>query len=215
MIQTIPAILRDDFKYIGAKPRARDAVLLIIFAGALYGGVMGSFGGIGMARWPQILFSAIKVPLLQGVSFVLTLPAFFMLSTLMGLRNEFREVIRAVATAQAGQSITLVSLAPFVALWYASSTDYSWAILFNGGMFAIATIAGQVLLRRYCRGLIDRNSRHQTLMRCWTIVYAFVAIQMAWVLRPFVGGPAEATTFFRQGAWGNAYVVIWDLISKR
>jgi hypothetical protein len=31
---------------------------------------------------------------------------------------------------------------------------------------------------------------------------------MAWVLRPFVGNPAQPTRFFREHAWSNAYVVV-------
>ena len=211
-MQSIPIILRADSRQDVSKLRARDVILLIILAGAISGAVMGSFGGIGPSGWPQMLYSAIKVPLLLGVSFVLAVPSFFILNTLLGLRNDFRLALGAVATAQAGLAITLASLSPFVALWYASCADYPWAILFNGAMFAIATFSGQILLRRYYRGLIARHPRHRAMLRSWTIVYAFIAIQMAWVLRPFVGGPGEATTFFRQGAWGNAYVVVWGLV---
>jgi hypothetical protein len=43
------------------------------------------------------------------------------------------------------------------------------------------------------------------LLRGWLVIYAFVGIQMGWVLRPFVGVPGRPVTFFREGAWGNAY----------
>jgi hypothetical protein len=42
------------------------------------------------------------------------------------------------------------------------------------------------------------------------LIYAFVGIQMGWVLRPFIGQPGVPTTFFRPGAWGNAYVELWE-----
>jgi hypothetical protein len=185
---------------------------LIILCGGIYGGVMGSFAGHGSIRWTQILFSAIKVPMLLGISFVLAVPSFFILSSLLGLRDDFRSAIRALASAQAGLAIALASLSPFVALWYASFADYSWAILFNGVMFAAASAIGQILLRRFYKSLSDRNPGHRKMVRTWAVIYAFIAIQMAWVLRPFVGGPTEATTFFRQGAWGNAYVMIGELV---
>jgi hypothetical protein len=212
MTHTIPTILRDDSRHIAERLHARQLIPVIVFAGALYGGVMGSFGGLSPDRWRQICYSAIKVPMLLGVSFAISIPSFFILNTLFGMRADFRSAIRAVVTAQAGLAIMLASLSPFVLLWYASSTDYSWAILFNGGMFCIATITGQILQRRYYKRLIAGNPRHRAMIRSWTIVYAFVAIQMAWVLRPFVGGPGEPTTFFRRGAWGNAYVVVGELV---
>jgi uncharacterized membrane protein len=205
-------ILRPDGSDAALRLHARQVIPLIMLASAMYGGVMGSFTGQGQMRWQQIFYSAVKVPLLLGVSFALALPSFFILNTLLGLRADFRSAIRSLATAQAGMAIVLVSLSPFVALWYASSVDYPWAILFNGVMFATATVMGQIMLRRFYKKLINRHPRHRTMVRTWTIVYAFIAIQMAWVLRPFIGGPSEPTTFFRQGAWGNAYVVVGDLI---
>jgi hypothetical protein len=35
---------------------------------------------------------------------------------------------------------------------------------------------------------------------------------MGWVLRPFIGDPRTQTTFFREGAWGNAYIEVWDKV---
>ena len=175
---------------------------------------MGSFGGWSLQRWPQIIYSAVKVPMLLGISFGLTMPGFVILNNLLGLRPDLRLAVRAVSNAQAGLAITLVGLAPFVGFFYASCNDHSWAILFNGMIFAIATVTGQVLLRRGYRGMIGRNPRHRFVMRTWPIVYGFIAIQMAWVLRPFVGEEGQTTSLFRQNAWGNAYVVIGNLIRE-
>ena len=36
---------------------------------------------------------------------------------------------------------------------------------------------------------------------------------MGWVLRPFIGDPSLPVAFFRQGAWGNAHVVVAGLIA--
>jgi len=130
LTQTIPLILRANTATDSTPLRVREVMPLVIFAGALYGTAMGSFGGIGPDHWLQMVYSAVKVPLLLGVSFALTVPGFFILNTLLGLRGDFRLAIRAVTTAQAGLAITLASLSPFVALFYASCGDYEWAILF-------------------------------------------------------------------------------------
>ncbi len=37
---------------------------------------------------------------------------------------------------------------------------------------------------------------------------------MAWVLRPFVGSPGKPITFFRQEAWGNAYVEVAGIAAR-
>ena len=46
------------------------------------------------------------------------------------------------------------------------------------------------------------------------MLYVFVAVQLAWVLRPFVGSPNVPTRFFRENAWSNAYGVVIDEIGR-
>jgi hypothetical protein len=178
---------------------------MIIF-GLLYGAVMGSYPGPHGPRALQMVYSALKVPLLLFVTFLISLPSFFVLNTLLGVRSDFPHVLRALLAAQAALTIVLAALAPFTVLWYLSVANYNLAILFNALMFGVATIAAQTLLRRHYRLLIATNPRHRTLLRAWLVLFAFVGIQMGWVLRPFIGLPTAATQFFRQGAWGNAYV---------
>ena len=186
--------------------------LLISVFGILYGAVMGSFGGVFGERFWQVVFSAVKVPFLLMGTFALSLPSFFVVNTLFGLRSDFSYSLRALLATQAGLTIVLASFAPFTVLWYVSFSNYRAAILFNMLMFGSASITAQWLLRRFYEPLIQRNRRHRTLMRAWLVIYAFVGIQMAWILRPFIGSPYAPTQFFRQDAWGNAYVRLANII---
>jgi hypothetical protein len=192
----------------------RQLAAILIAAGCLYGAVMGTFGGIGPSRIPQILYSAIKVPLLLLATFSISLPGFFVINTLLGLRSDFRQAIRALGGAQAALTVILASLAPFTAFWYLSIRDYHDAILFNTAMFAIASISAQWVLRRSYQSLVMRDRRHRWMLRGWLLIYAFVGIQMGWVLRPFVGDPVLPTRFLRPDPMSNAYVyvirMIWD-----
>lgn len=190
--------------------------LLVTVFGILYGAVMGSFGGVFGDRLWQVVFSAVKVPFLLMATFALSLPSFFVVNTLLGLRSDFSYSLRALLATQAGLTIILASFAPFTVVWYVSFENYRGAILFNTLMFGSASLAAQWLLRRFYQPLIEHNPRHRTLLRAWLVIYAFIGIQMAWVLRPFVGSPDIPTQFFRQDAWGNAYVklahIIWTFI---
>ncbi len=186
---------------------------LVLACGMSYGLVMGCFGG----RWLQLVYSAVKVPILLLATVGLSLPSFFVLNTLLGLRDDFRAVVRAIVGAQAGLTVILVSLAPVTAFWYVSSTDYRAAILFNGLMFGVASFGAQVILRRSYGPLIARDPKHRILLRVWLIFYIFVGVQLGWVLRPFVGDPANPVEFFRAEAWDNAYVIVarmfWEKVS--
>ena len=57
------------------------------------------------------------------------------------------------------------------------------------------------------------------MLRTWIFIYVFVGIQMAWVLRPFVGDPLRPVQFFREDSWSNAYEVvaqmIWEVLAGR
>jgi len=192
--------------------------LLVAAFGITYGAVMGSFGGVFGERFWQVVYSAVKVPLLLLGTFALSLPSFFVVNTLFGLRSDFSHSLRALLATQAGLTIILASFAPFTVVWYASCSDYQGAILFNTLMFGCASVAAQWLLRRFYEPLIRRNRRHRMLLRAWLVIYAFVGIQMAWVLRPFIGNPDAPTQFFRQDAWGNAYVslahILWTFLGR-
>ncbi|MCB9880429.1 MAG: hypothetical protein H6832_15315 [Planctomycetes bacterium] len=40
------------------------------------------------------------------------------------------------------------------------------------------------------------------------MAYAFVAIQLAWMLRPVVGDPELPVSLFRDSLWQNPYVTV-------
>jgi hypothetical protein len=65
--------------------------------------------------------------------------------------------------------------------------------------------------------LITRRPRHRALLRAWIGLYVFIGIQMAWIMRPFVGNPDLPVQFFREDAWGNAYEfiarMVWRTVS--
>lgn len=181
--------------------------------GALYGAAMGGYGlvnsGVGAL---QIVYSAIKLPMLLLVTFAISLPSFFVINSLFGLRRDFGDAVRALVATQAAVSIISASLAPLTMLWYLSFDGYSAAILFNAVVLGVASISAQAILRGHYRELIRRRPVHRSMVRAWMIVYAFVGIQMGWVLRPFVGDPNSPVQFFREDSWGNAYLIVGKLI---
>ena len=187
------------------------ALMTATACGLTYGLAMGTYSGLWDGRSLQLVYSAVKVPLLLLVTFGVALPSFFVLNTLVGLRDDFGQVLRSLLAAQAGLTVVLASLSPVTMAWYASVPNYQLAILFNAGCFGIASLAGQVLLVRFYRPLEAKNPTHRVMRRVWLGVYAFVGIQMGWVLRPFIGQPGSAEQFFRSGAWGNAYVELFQI----
>ena len=195
----------------------RRAMILATLATAFYGAVMGSYGRIEGAAGRQIVYSAIKTPLLLGATFALTLPSFVVINSLLGLRKDLPAALSAIVASQAVVAIALASLAPLTMIWYLTVRDYNVAILFNAAVFAAASVAGQRALRVRYASLIEQNPAHRWLLRVWIGVYAFVGIQSGWVMRPFVGKLGMPAEFLRPEKWDNAYVIvgriIWNVLS--
>jgi hypothetical protein len=212
------AVVRADVRRIDFTAPGRtlaSLMALIVEFGGLYGAAMGSFGGVTGDRLLQVGYAAVKVPMLLLITSALSLPSFFIFSTLLGLRSDLAHSLRALASSQAGLTVLLASLAPFTLLWNVSSPDHTAAILFNAGMFGAATLGGQALLRRHYGPLLQRDPRHRLLLRLWGMMYAFVGIQMGWILRPFVADPNRPVAFFREDTWGNAYVILAQMIHAK
>ncbi|WP_224364687.1 hypothetical protein [Hyalangium versicolor] len=202
-------------------PGVRLLLTLIVLFGAGYGAAMGSYGGdagFGGARPLQMLYAAVKVPLLLLATFGLSLPSYFVINSLLGLREDLGVAVRALLATQACLTVVLCALSPFTLFWYVSYQGYEEATLFNALTFAAASSSGQMLLRRLYQPLIARDARHRALLRLWLVIYAFVGIQMGWLLRPFIGIPGMPTRFFREDTWSNAYVFvagrIWEVFSR-
>ncbi len=187
----------------------------ILIAGPLYGALMGSYELVSAERLLMVLFAAVKMPLLILVTSALCLPGFFVLSTVLGLRDDFRRSIRAILSSQAAMAVVLAALGPVTRFVYSSGVSHANAILTNAAMFAVAAGAAQVVLWRLYRPLIARDRRHLAMLWAWLLLYAFVGMQMGWMLRPFIGTPDIPVTFFREEPFSNAYVVIFDLVLGR
>lgn len=183
----------------------------------LYGGLMGSWGMWDTAtpsaeQWIQVVFSAVKVPLLIGTTFLLSLPCIVVLYTLAGLGADFRRILILLAETQTVFAFSLLCFSPFTMLFYGSSANYTGAVLFNALIFCLAALVGHVVLRRRYKEMEMRHIRHRLLLRLWFLCYAFVGIQAGWLLRPFVGVRGITPEFIRQDGWGNAYVEIATML---
>jgi hypothetical protein len=191
---------------------AATQLAVITVCGAGYGAIMGAYGGLAGAGGKQALVSAVKVPWLFTVTFLLCLPSFYVLNMLSGVAKDFPRVLHALLSFQAIASLVLAAFGPITFLMNVSTDFYSFMVLLNGIFFGIASLSGHATMRRHYRSLIAGDQRHRKLYGVWIFLYVFVGIQMAWTLRPFIGDPKLPVQLFRRGAWSNAYVEVWNLL---
>ncbi|MEW6746267.1 MAG: hypothetical protein AB1486_26295 [Planctomycetota bacterium] len=212
MLRTVDDLMHGERRFAAGAGEVPWTAMALIVSGAsfLYGAVMGSFG----VRPLQMLYSGLKVPLLLGVSTLICLPSIFVLNTVMGLRRDLSAVMRGLLVSQGTVAVTLASLAPITAFMYLSTTGYELAKSLNALIFLVAALAGQITLARHYRPLIAADPRHRLELTAWLVLYLFVAIQMAWLLRPFIGAPDRPPEFLRDEPWDNAYVQLFRAVAS-
>jgi len=219
LLQSADSLLRGRYNeqlsnsnaWFAQQPLRLQYTIIVLF-GLLYGVTMGSYAGITADRWLHLIYTACKVPILLGATFVLSWPSFAVANYVLGLGSDLKEALKVMLSCQAVVALTLASLSPFTALWYFSIRDYKMALLFNAAIYCVASLAGQYAIRRSYQRFILRNKRHRLMLWVWLVVYSFVGIQLAWVLRPFVGSPTELVQFIRTEELSNAYVRIAELL---
>lgn len=202
---------------ISESPISISSLLITIVTGAaIFGAVMGTFMVGGAGRWPLVIYAAVKVPTLILLTTALCLPAFFVLSTVLGLRDDFGRSVRAVLAGQATLALALASLSPLTRVAYESGISHSGAQLFNAALFVLATAAGQLAMLGHYRSIIAANpqakQRHRTMLVAWVAMYVFTGIQTGWILRPYIGAVDLDVRFFRADAFTNAYEYFLRLV---
>lgn len=172
--------------------------------------------GLGVTADPWLaLFAALKVPLLVALTAGLCLPSFFVVNTVLGLRDDFPAACRGLLAAQATLGLCLGSLAPMLVFLAVSVHDPYLVTLLDAAQFAAATWAAQAVLSRHYAPLIAKDPRHRLCLRGWLLLFAFTAVQLAWVLRPFRGTAGFPVQFLRPEAFEqNAYVVLLEHLVK-
>ena len=208
LADTVHLVLRGPATPARARPRLVTLLVVMVLAAAVYGAAMGSYRALLEGAGWQVLFSALKVPLFLLGTLALTLPSFLVLNSLCGFRHEAPVVLRALLEQQAALAIVLASLAPLTLFWYLTGLHYHSAIVLNLGMVVLACLASHRVLYRAYRPLFLADARHYLLVTFWQILFVFVAVQMAWILRPFVGVPHSPGVLLRHEQYRNVYEMI-------
>lgn len=189
---------------LGAK--LRHAALTLLLLGALYGAAAGAYSG-GL----QALSAAIKVPVLLLASLVICFPALFVVQVLAGSRLRLLQVLVIVLGALALTAVLLAAFVPITVFFLLTGANYHFLQLLH---VAVALVAGFLGMYAMHQGLSLVCEKHGvyprkalTILKVWAVLFAFVGIQVAWNLRPFIaqrGEPFRVTRDYE----GNFYAAI-------
>jgi hypothetical protein len=189
-----------------------NSTLTLIASCALYGAAAGAY-----ASPSQALSAAIKLPLLFLATLAICFPGFFVIQVLVGSRLRLVQVLTLVMGALALSAILLVAVVPVTAFFLMTGANYYFLTLLHVVIVLGAGLVGMSVLHEglafACeqRGVYPKKA--MTIMKVWAVLFAFVGIQMAWNLQPFVGDRGRPFQLFRHYE-GNFYTAIVYSVQK-
>jgi hypothetical protein len=202
---------RDDyFEKIIADPNPFGRILslfslLVIFTG-VYGIVMGSFHSFA-----QAIAAGIKTPLLTVLTLLICFPAFFIIQHVLGSKLKLSRMIAIILSGFVLTSSIIVSFAPIAIFFLLIGSNYYFlqllhiAIFVLSGIFGMKTVIDALKISCEKKNIYPRTG--VVVFRFWIVILAFVGIQLAWVLRPFMGDEGKPFKLFRQYE-GNFYTAL-------
>jgi hypothetical protein len=195
---------------LAAKLAYSTATLLALCA--LYGAAAGAFAG------PlQALAAAIKLPVLFLGTLAICFPGFFVIQVLVGSRLRLPQVLALVLGALSLSAVVLAAVVPVTAFFLLTGANYYFLTLLHVFVVLGAGLIGMYVLHEglafACekRGVYPKKA--MTIMKVWAVLFAFVGIQMAWNLQPFVGDRDRPFQLFRHNE-GNFYTAIVYSLQK-
>jgi hypothetical protein len=166
--------------------KLRFALGTVLVLGGLYGGVAGAYSG------PlQAIAAAVKLPFLFLATFAVCFPAFYVVQVLVGSRLRLLQVVVLLTSALALTFVVLAAFVPVPAFFLITGANYYFQHLLHIAVVAGAGIFGMYALHDGLTTICERRGVYPrkaiTIIRLWVVLFAFVGIQMAWNLRPFLG----------------------------
>lgn len=179
---------------------------------ALYGAAAGAYSGP-----EQALSTAIKLPLLFLGTLAICFPGFFIIQVLVGSRLRLAQVLALVLGALSLSAILLAAVVPIAAFFLFTGANYYFLtllhvlIVLGAGLVGMAVLHEGLAFACEKRGVYPKKA--MTIMKVWAVLFAFVGIQMAWNLQPFVGDRGQPFRLFRHNE-GNFYTAIIYSLEK-
>ncbi|MEM9829355.1 MAG: hypothetical protein AAF944_01880 [Bacteroidota bacterium] len=193
--------LNDQQRY---QPMVVSQVLTILIFTFCYGLVMGSYHGL-----LQAVSSGTKLFLLFGLALIICFPSFYIVQLVLGSKIKIGYLLAIILSGFVFISAIMLAFAPIVVFFQLTGDNYAFLQLLHVAVFMFAGIFGMRLVAEALKQACDQANVYPkigvTIFRIWMVIFAFVGIQLAWNMRPFLGSPSLEFELFRNETQGNFY----------
>lgn len=179
--------------------------IIFLFA-FMYGMIMGSYNS-----FLQAVVSGVKVPMLLFLALFICFPAFYVIQYMLGSRMGFKQMINMVLSGFVVLTTIMVSFAPIVIFFMITGNNYSFLKLLHVAIFAFSGVFGMRTMIEALKFSCEKKNVYPKIglkiFKFWVFVFAFVGMQLAWNLRPFLGDKYQEFELFRAKE-GNFYLAV-------
>ena len=183
-----------------------NQILIICIFTFVYGIVMGSYHSV-----LQSIVAGIKVVALFLCTIIICFPSFFVIQQVLGSKMTFRQMIIIILSGFVLTSAIALSFSPVVVFFQVTGGNYHFLQLLHVAVFLFSGVFGMRLMIDALKYACDKKNIYPqigvSVFRIWIIIFAFVGIQLAWNLRPFLSDKNEDFKLFRKYE-GNFYTAI-------
>ena len=183
-----------------------NQILIICMFTFVYGAVMGSYHSILQAG-----VAGVKLNVLTLFTLLVCFPSFFVIQQVLGSKMNIRQMLVIILSSFVLTATIALSLSPIVIFFQITGNNYHFLQLLHVAIFLFSGFFGMRLMVVALKYACDKKNIYPqigvSVLRIWIIILAFVGIQLAWNLRPFLSDKNEDFKLFRKYE-GNFYTAI-------
>lgn len=183
-----------------------NQILVICVFAFLFGTVMG-----GYHSFVQSLVAGLKLIVLFISTLLICFPSFFIVQQILGSKMSFRQMVIIILSGLVLTSAIALSFAPIILFFLITGNNYYFLQLLHIAIFVFSGIFGMRLIIEALKHACEEKNIYPqtglTIFKVWVVILAFVGIQLAWNLRPFLGDKDQDFKLFRKYE-GNFYTAI-------
>jgi hypothetical protein len=187
-------------------------VLLLFVLTFFYGFIMGLYHS-----FLQAVVTGLKIPVLFLGALIICFPAIFIIQLIIGSKLRMGQMLAIILAGLVLMSIIMASFAPIVFFFFITGSHYNFLQILHVLVFIFAGVFGMLLIVNGLKYACDEKGIYPkvgvTIFQFWIVIMAFVGIQLAWNLRPFLGDSGKPFALFRKYE-GNFYQMIINSVKN-
>ncbi len=199
---------------VGGAVIFKQYLLMSLFT-FLYGVIMGSYNSV-----LQALVAGVKVTVMFSGAIIICFPALFIIQYILGSRLGLKQMITIILSGFVLATAIMVSFAPIVIIFLLTGANYYFLQLLHVAIFLLGGVFGMMTVIEALKFSCEKKNVYPhtgvVVFRFWVVILAFVGVQIAWNLRPFMGDRGQPFELFRhyEGNFYSALLYSFDQLVK-